>query len=73
MKKKIIITFIIAFILGFLSSNLINKNIQKSNESETKGKDINSISDQEFTAIIKRLFNFLNVMKIEMESFNNKK
>ena len=73
MKKKIIITFVVAFILGFLSSNLINKNIQKSNESETKGKDINSISDQEFTAIIKRLFNFLNVMKIEMESFDNKK
>ena len=28
MKKKIIITFVLAFILGFLSSNLINNNIQ---------------------------------------------
>jgi hypothetical protein len=71
MKKKIIITFVVAFILGFLSSNLINNNIQKS--AEAKGKDINSISDQEFTSIIKRLFNFLNIMKTEMESFDNKK
>ena len=71
MKKKIIITFVLAFILGFLSSNLINNNIQKS--AEAKGKDINSISDQEFTSIIKRLFNFLNIMKTEMESFDNKK
>ena len=71
MKKKIIITFVVAFILGFLSSNLINNNIQKS--AEAKSKDINSISDQEFTSIIKRLFNFLNIMKTEMESFDNKK
>jgi len=71
MKKKIIITFVVAFILGFLSSNLINNNIQKS--AEAKCKDINSISDQEFTSIIKRLFNFLNIMKTEMESFDNKK
>ena len=71
MKKKIIITFVVAFILGFLSSNLINNNIQKS--AEAKGKDINNISDQEFTSIIKRLFNLLNIMKTEMESFDNKK
>ena len=71
MKKKIIITFVVAFILGFLSSNLINNNIQKS--AEAKDKDINSISDQEFTSIIKRLFNFLNIMKTEMENFDNKK
>ena len=71
MKKKIIITFVVAFILGFLSSNLINNNIQ--NSAEAKSKDINSISDQEFTSIIKRLFNFLNIMKTEMENFDNKK
>ena len=71
MKKKIIITFVVAFILGFLSSNLINNNIQKS--TEAKSKYINNISDQEFTSIIKRLFNFLNIMKTEMENFDNKK
>jgi len=71
MKKKIIITFVVAFILGFLSSSLINNNVQKS--AEAKSKDINSISDQEFTSIIKRLFNFLNIMKTEMENFDNKK
>ncbi|MEK9681116.1 MAG: hypothetical protein VW229_02305 [Pelagibacteraceae bacterium] len=71
--KKIIIISLIAFLLGFGASYLLFPKETPIASNSIKNKNINEINEQEFESIIKKLFGFLNIMKKEMDNFDDPK